>query len=266
MQQNNIKSFQSFSNFKDIRSFNNSIEQWMVDHKSTFSPSERIALKRLIRFSCKCFGICNARINTILEAIKEKDCSVGVSRSTFKRMLSKAKQIGLLVVKETVRQNHSQSSNLYIFQPYATNEPPQTKREQVEVPTEQEIIVGQLNHPKTSLISKTGNLIKRTYNGDQQPDIIPDWLTNKNHELVSTASIYFQKQEIKEFVIAYMSVSKSSKLPQNELISYSVDALKQTVYKIKNKRVRNKYAYFTGVLRRKVKSARIKQLWNLCWS
>jgi hypothetical protein len=263
MQQSNIETFSDYSLFSTLKSFNSAIEQWMVDFKDTFTASEQIALKRLIRFSAKYRGICNARINTILNAIKEKDTSVGLSRSTFKRMILKAKSIGLLVVKETVRGNQSQSSNLYIFQPYATNEPPRTENEQIEVSSDQQEIVEQLNHPKASNLFKTNNLKQRTYTDNHQPDIIPDWLINKNPELVSTASIYFQTQEVIEFMKSYMSVSKSSKLPQNELISCSVDALKQTIYRMRSfKRIRNKYAYYTGVLKKKVRTAQIKQLWE----
>jgi hypothetical protein len=47
-----------------------------------------------------------------------------LSRSTFKRMILKAKQIGIFTVYETERKNGSQSSNLYVFNHFPTSEPP----------------------------------------------------------------------------------------------------------------------------------------------
>ncbi|MCB5235887.1 hypothetical protein [Niallia circulans] len=114
MQQGNILTFTHLSQFKDIKDFNNSIEQWMLDLKSKFTKSELIALKRLIRFSAKVAGICNAKICTIVSATHEND-GIGISRSTFKRMLIKAKKFGLLAVHEAVRKNGSTSSNVYVF-------------------------------------------------------------------------------------------------------------------------------------------------------
>src|SRR5690606_41192135 len=76
-----IRKFKKYSQFKSLKDFNNNMEQWLVDHKKLFTPSELIALKRLIRFSAKVHGIANAKINTLLDAIKEKDTNgYGVSR------------------------------------------------------------------------------------------------------------------------------------------------------------------------------------------
>jgi hypothetical protein len=233
MQQSNIESFQSLSQFTSIHQFNNHIEQWMIDYKSIFSPSETLALKRLIRFSSKIFGVCNARINTILEAIKDKDCSAGVSRSTFKRMLSKAKEIGLLVVKETVRQNHSQSSNLYIFQPYATNEPPQTEGEQVEVPTEQQEIDGQLDCPNTINLSKTNIKDIRTVYVDQ---------------FEKYASIFFHDYKtIRELRKISIIHSRINSICENQAILLSLECLKVLLAKMKSKPISNVFGFYNGI-------------------
>jgi hypothetical protein len=114
MQSGNIENFKHFSQFKDIKDFNNNIEQWMIDIKDKFTKSELVALKRLIRFSAKVAGICNAKIGTVVSATHEND-GVGISRSTFKRMTIKAKELGLLTIHNTVRKNGSKSSNVYVF-------------------------------------------------------------------------------------------------------------------------------------------------------
>ncbi|MCM3763895.1 hypothetical protein [Neobacillus niacini] len=69
-------------------------------------------------------GICNAKFGTILKAIHEESHDNGLSRSTFKRMIQKAIILGLITVHETERKNGSQTSNLYVFNPFPYNEPP----------------------------------------------------------------------------------------------------------------------------------------------
>src|SRR5699024_6428481 len=114
MKSGNINNFSYLSQFDNIKDFNNNIEQWMLDIKDKFTKSELVALKRLIRFSAKVSGVCNAKIGTIVSATHEKD-GAGISRSTFKRMIIKAKNLGLISVHETVRKNGSKSSNVYAF-------------------------------------------------------------------------------------------------------------------------------------------------------
>lgn len=114
MQLCNIKSFKHLSQFKDIRDFNNQIEQWMVDVKSKFTKSEFVGLKRLIRFCVCVVGVSNAKIATITKATHEQD-EFTISRSTFKRMTSKAQSLGLLTIYVTERKNGSKSSNVYVY-------------------------------------------------------------------------------------------------------------------------------------------------------
>src|SRR5690606_17771553 len=94
-------------------------------------------------FSAKVFGVSNAKIDTILQAINAKENGYGISRSTFKRMVAKAKKIGMLSVKKTVRNNGSQSSNLYIFNRY-TIEPPVSNAEQSN-PVSDDTVVSRKN-------------------------------------------------------------------------------------------------------------------------
>jgi hypothetical protein len=141
--QTDIENFIYLSQFKNIKDFNNNIEQWMLDVKDKFTRSELIALKRLVRFSAKVTGVCTAKIGTIVSATHDKN-GVGISRSTFKRMLTKAKEFGLLIVKEAVRKNGSQSSNVYVFNRIEPRS--EASSELHSEPPEDEI----LNHHKTS--------------------------------------------------------------------------------------------------------------------
>ncbi|GGJ77079.1 hypothetical protein GGR02_003015 [Anoxybacillus voinovskiensis] len=118
MKAGSIEQFKHLSQFRDIRDFNNQIEQWMIDLKSKFTKSELIALKRIIRFSAKIAGVCNAKIQTLVSACHEAGHEI--SRSTFERMLRKAKKFGLLIVYNTKKENGKQAHNVYVFQRYTS--------------------------------------------------------------------------------------------------------------------------------------------------
>ncbi|SFD03496.1 hypothetical protein SAMN05443252_1179 [Bacillus sp. OV322] len=110
-----IENFKDYSKFSSIKKFNNTIEMFLADHKKDFTKGELIAFKRLVRFSAKYYGVANAKIGTILKAINEKMNDFGISRSTFERMLRKARTLGILTVENTVRSKGGQGHNVYVF-------------------------------------------------------------------------------------------------------------------------------------------------------
>ncbi|MCT8140501.1 hypothetical protein H1D32_24190 [Anaerobacillus sp. CMMVII] len=81
--------------------------------KTNFTKSELLAFSQLTRFSVKIIGICNARICKLVEATQDK--KGGISRSTFERMLRKAKQLGILSIHHTTREKGGFSHSVYIF-------------------------------------------------------------------------------------------------------------------------------------------------------
>lgn len=124
----NTKEFGHFSSFETLQEFNHHIEMWLLEYKDQFPKGELMGLKRLVRFSAKIPGVCNAKIGTILKAIHQEYLDHGISRSTFKRMILKVKEFGILSVHETERKNGSQSSNLYVFNRFVKNELPKLEK------------------------------------------------------------------------------------------------------------------------------------------
>ncbi|WHY77332.1 hypothetical protein QNH20_25205 [Neobacillus sp. WH10] len=135
-----IEGFEQFSQFASLKEFNTHMEMWLLEHKHDFSKGELVGLKRLVRFAAKIPGVCNAKIGTMLKAIHKEYNNNGISRSTFKRMIIKAKDLGIITVFETERNNGSQSSNLYVFNSFPVSEP---RKEET------------MNHPKETI-----NLLK----------------------------------------------------------------------------------------------------------
>lgn len=115
MRAGKIENFKDLSQFNSIKEFNTTIEMFLAEHKKDFTKSELIAFKRLVRFAAKYFGVANAKIGTILKAINDKMKGMGISRSTFERMLRKCKKLGILTIENTTRSKGGKGHNVYIF-------------------------------------------------------------------------------------------------------------------------------------------------------
>lgn len=251
--------FKQYSQFTDLAEFNRHIEMWLLEVKQQFTKGELLGLKRLIRFAAKFPGVSNAKIGTILKAIHEEFGGNGISRSTFKRMIIKAKALGIITIYETKRKNGSQSSNLYIFNRFPSNEPPNTKKMN--------------HHNKTSNPSKTNHIdikirtvaklssptntsaveLDYTYTNDRVPK-----------EFVQLVKCFYPEAEtIEEFwrmskIAAYRNVYEN----EPELIlEYSILAFKQLIRKIKSsQQVRNPIAYYFGILNNKFYQRYLQEL------
>ncbi|MFE7078672.1 hypothetical protein [Priestia megaterium] len=162
MKSGNIEQFIHLSKFIDKDEFNSHIEQWMVDFKSQFTKSELIGLKRLIRYSCKYAGISNAKIQTLVSATHNKE--IGISRSTFERMLRKAKQYGILTVHNTFC-GSNQRHNVYVFNRYQSIKQVESQSSVNEVPETIDV-----PNQETSQV-KTNNILIDTYKDNVIPDV-----------------------------------------------------------------------------------------------
>jgi hypothetical protein len=246
----NIEGFEHFSQFSCLREFNTHIEMWLLEHKKDFSKAELVGLKRLVRFAAKIPGVCNAKIGTVLKAINEEYNDNGISRSTFKRMIQKAKEIGILIPHETERKNGSQSSNLYVFNRFPSNEPPKEEK---------------LNHlNKTINPSKTNNQkIKERTEAPLELDhtFVSDRVPQEFVQLVKY--FYPEAKTIEEYwkmakIAAYRNVCEE----KPEMLEIAIHSFKQLVNKIKTSKVKNPIAYFYGISDAKFQSFYYQELFE----
>lgn len=264
MKSGNIENFKEQSHFTDLKDFNNQIEQWMIEVKKEFTKSELAALKRLIRFSAKIVGVCHAKIGLVVSATHEKD-GAGISRSTFKRMVGKAKQLGLLAVHETERKNGSQSANLYVFNRF---EPPNGQ---------------QLNHPKTNGPSKTSDNKNNKREDEPNNTHLQENLSNSNENKEQPLDASFVTNCIpKEFtnVVKYfyndakkieefwklVKISANKNKIEGGIVETAIHSFKMLIRKIKMNQVQNTYGYFYGVLNQKFKILYYREISEAFWN
>jgi N-acetylglutamate synthase-like GNAT family acetyltransferase len=245
-----IEGFEGYSQFNSVKEFNTHVEMWLAVKKQEFSKGELVGLKRLVRFSAKVPGVCNAKIGTLLKAINDDYQGNGISRSTFKRMTMKAKELGILAIHETERKNGAQSSNLYSFNRFPHSEPPKAKK---------------LDHPK-----ETNNLLKTNNQKSTKRNEAPIEL---DHTFVSDKVPQAFVQLVKYFFTDAKTIEEYWKMVQiaafgfecsqhtEEVLAIAIQSFKQLVRKLKStKTVVKPIAFFYGILINKLKGLYLEQL------
>ncbi|ERN52062.1 hypothetical protein [Alkalihalophilus marmarensis] len=114
MHSGHIDQFTHLSKFSSTEEFNQAITVHFKHHLHQFTKAEIIALTRLIRYSVKYNGVCNARAAKIVQATHQNN--PGISRSTFERMLVKARTFGIIKIYHTIRKGGGYSHCVYVFQ------------------------------------------------------------------------------------------------------------------------------------------------------
>jgi N-acetylglutamate synthase-like GNAT family acetyltransferase len=214
---------------------------WLVDCKQEFSKGELVGLKRLVRFAAKIPGVCNAKIGTILKAINEEYNDNGISRSTFKRMILKAKELGMKTVHETERKNGSQSSNLYIFNRFPMNELPKQE---------------EMNHLKETIIPSKTNKQKITKRTEEPLELDHTFVSDRVPQPFVQLVKYFypEAKTIEEYwKMAQIAAYRNNREKETaQVLETAIHSFKQLISKIKStKIVKKPISYFYGILDKK---------------
>ncbi|NYE08934.1 N-acetylglutamate synthase-like GNAT family acetyltransferase [Bacillus niacini] len=247
-----IEGFEGYSQFKSVKEFNTHVEMWLAVKKDEFSKGELVGLKRLVRFSAKVPGVCNAKIGTLLKAINEEYQGNGICRSTFKRMIIKAKDLGIVTIYETERKNGSQSSNLYSFNRFPQSEPPKSKK--LNQPKETNNLL-KTNHQKNNKRNENRIELDHTFVSDKVPQAF-----------VQTVKYFFSDAKtIEEYWHMVQIAAFRFEFDQHtdDILSIAIQSFKQLIRKLKStKSVLKPIAFFYGIVTNKIKELLLKQLFE----
>ncbi|WP_066069929.1 hypothetical protein [Neobacillus soli] len=238
----NIEGFEQYSQFETLKEFNRHMELWLLEHKTDFSKGELVGLKRLVRFAAKIPGVCNAKIGTLLKAIHDEYHDNGISRSTFKRMINKAKALGIFTAYETERKNGSQSSNLYVFNRFPVSEPP--KQETLDHPKETNNLLKTEKDQKINKRNEEPSVLDHTYVSNRVPQ-----------RFVQFVKCFFPDAKLIEeyWRMAYIHVHHLEDMDIDDVVDIAIDSFRQLIRKLKfTKVVRNPIAYYYGIFNKKL--------------
>lgn len=251
-----IDIYAEFSQFKSLKEFNNAIEIFLLDHKKDFSKAELVAFKRLVRFSAKFYGVANAKIGTLLKAINEKANGYGVSRSTFERMLRKAKELGILTIKNTVKSKGGRGHNVYVFNTIdVLKKEKLTYRENTEKPCESKGKQGDFEGETNNLLetNKIKDINKRIENDSSSNKLDHSFTSDYvPKDFVRTVKPFFDDAKtIEEYwkMVKIDTYKIQRYLDQNTVVGTAIHSFKQMISKLKKGKVKNPIAYFKGVLK-----------------
>ncbi|UCZ55030.1 hypothetical protein LGQ02_10025 [Bacillus shivajii] len=260
MENGQVTIFAEYSTFEDVSSFNEAINQWMNQYDRYFTKGEKLALTFLTRYSVKVVGVSNVKIATILKVIHEEYGGNGISRSTFKRMVSKAKKIGMIKTYTLKRTSGGQSSNLYVFQPYPNDGGSSSRKKQSglaqsyvpkrrlhsnEPPYQQKLnhLIKTKEYKTNKLLNKRKESLDHSYTSDYVPYSFQN-LAKNFFDCADTIESYWR-------MVRICAYKNNYETEQNLMIDTAIKAFKQTVRTMKKKTIHRPIAYFYGVLNNK---------------
>ncbi|TWI59916.1 hypothetical protein [Halalkalibacter nanhaiisediminis] len=248
MKSGHIEQFAHLSNFSSVKEFNQSIAIALDLHGYRFTKGERMAFEKLVQYSVKKLGVCNARICKLVQATQQQ--SGGISRSTFERMIRKAKKLGILTIHRTLRETGGYSHNVYVFNRFdKPNSEQLTKRPSAKNPDE--------TSPKHDKKNTEATLFKTTQNQNHRiktldsldatftPGYVPQ-------PFVKAVKPFFNcAQEISHLwgraAIAYHAKKFDS--PIESFLPTIIQAFKETIYRYKQKQIQKSFTqYFYGTV------------------
>lgn len=241
MKNGQVEKFARYSQFKSVAEFNDHVNKWLQEVGREFSKGERLALNYLTRYAVKIVGVANVKIGTVLKTIHADYNGNGVSRSTWKRMIVKAKKLGMIVTHELARENGSQSSNLYVFMPYQDSGSKGTPNDELPKPK----ILDHLNKTNLEKTKTIKDINKRNYELDHTftSDKVPSLFV----QLVK--AFYDRAKDIEEFwrmteIAAYKYVYEHDVALKLDI---AIQAFKQTIRRVKTGAIKKPIAYFYAI-------------------
>ncbi|GAB4072675.1 hypothetical protein GCM10028778_04320 [Barrientosiimonas marina] len=235
----NINQFKQLSQFDNLKQFNSAVEKWLID--SPFTKAQTVAFKRLVRYSAKYAGVCYAKIQTIVSATHND--GIGISRSTFERMLNKATKSGIITMYHTFKYGRK-GHNVYVFNPYIDK----------DVSNDETIDVSK----ETSNLYKTNNINARNERHLDHTYVS----SNVPQKLVQDISPFFDKAE--DIYSIYRRLTLATKSYTDSLVTNLDDYIKtfkETIHKYKNGNIKGDYlGYLYGAFKRTCEQLHMREM------
>lgn len=263
MRAGNIKQFTRFSQFTNVREFNEHKKRFIDENPQLFTKSEFMAFELLSQYSVVVPGVANAKIDTLVERSSAK--GAGVSRASIIRMLRKAKKAGILTIHKTYRSGGGFAHNVFVFNRF--DPPPETEviqRAEDETPCdsrdeqtkyETETINLLKNHQDQKINIRKESVSTNTTPDDPSLKDLDETFTPDNvpKEFIQTVKPFYNRAiEIYKFwQKARLAYNKYNfDMPLEFMIPVVIDAFKTTVFHYKHRKINTTFVqYFYGTLK-----------------
>ncbi|MFC0469171.1 hypothetical protein ACFFHM_00950 [Halalkalibacter kiskunsagensis] len=261
MKSGHINQYTHLSEFQTVKDFNKSNKHVLELFGHHFTKGERIALLKLIQFSVKIPGVCNARIGKLVQSAQVDQG--GISRSTFERMLRKAKSLGIIRIHQTIREKGGYSHNVYVFHRFDGANPKQLTdrpiKKKLDTPSPQ----NDKKATEASLYKTTKNIkdkeLRTTSLETLDVSFVPPTIPNPFVKAVKP--FFYCAIEITEIwnraVMVYRSLRFSDTI--ESLLPTIIQAFKESVFRFKQRRIKTTFIqYFYGTVSAMLKKEKRK--------
>ncbi|RYI25175.1 helix-turn-helix domain-containing protein [Bacillus infantis] len=226
------EAYKNLATFTDIEDLNRAVRQYKDKFEDQLTKSTLAVLDLIKRYSCKYIGCSFLAKGSIADMLK-------ISRKTVQRACSTLESLGVIKQLETKRKTDKrQSTNAIQILPIENNVQPEI---QEDCPPN-----------KT-----TPNLKQKPIKEIRKQSVPTEHFAN---EFVKQASYFFSEPECQELNKIRIIHGRINKLSSETLIEASVEALKITVQKFKQKKAKNVKGYFNGCLQKLAKKYRVNNL------
>lgn len=242
------------SKFESLKEFNNHFEQAMVLHKNTFTKSEYVALNKLRKFAANFFGVAWCKIQKAV-AGTHQDNILGISRSTFERMLRKAKKLNLITVINQYKENKYQKHNVYVFNRLEELEVKEvrivSKSTTIDVPENVKIDV-----PRTNNLSELKRKNNNTYQQadsvckaiDHVIDLTKPMDEHTDYDKLKNLLMQFTSDKKLAYKFHGIWIAQTSKMIHKPDFELAMKATHATLRAMKTKNIKNPRGYFNNAL------------------
>jgi DNA-binding transcriptional regulator YhcF (GntR family) len=230
------ESYKNLATFDSIEELNKTVREYKEKFHSKLTKSTLLVLDQLHRYSCVYLGVSFRTKNNIAK-------SLDISRKTVQRACRLLEDLGIIKQFETKRKSDMrQSSNAIQI-----------------IPQEEDVQQDSDNEVKKCPTKKTTSQSLIQNNKDIRIDHVD--------QFEKYASIFFHDvntiRELKKISIIHTRINS---IQGNHAKSLSLECLKVLIAKLKSKPISRVCGFFNGICRKRMRSVKIKQLWDECWS
>ncbi|MDV2884867.1 hypothetical protein RYX45_06730 [Alkalihalophilus pseudofirmus] len=221
MQNVTKENYKQLSPFQTDDHFKKEVRQHLAFYTECFTTSERIALNQLIRTSIPHRGVA---VSTVCKMLAAAHASGNpVSRSTFERMLVKARKLGIITMHHTIRETGGYHHSIYIFQQFTSSE-----KSPIQLTTP--ILLKKVNPVSQKTVHPS---VPQEFTKATAP--FTDWEPNLSFKLWSIAEASFKRMKFTDSIENHLPLI--------------IQTFKQVIQQSKKQKIQSTiYSYFYGTL------------------
>lgn len=255
-------------NFESIQQLNETVRHYrnlLIKSHLKNKRSLMILLDYLKKYSCKYPGVSFKGKRKIGE-------DMNLCRKTITRLTKKLCELGFIKEYNSKRivGKHLQASNIIVIQrctdlAIVPQENIQPKGETIDVSREKQVADNNLSQPKEYPYKKHIINNKRTYEPSyNQLDykFVSDRVPKEFVEQVCGFAYFSTAARIEELYKCVYLSAKKFKISIEEAIPVAIESYRQLIRKMKKGNVGNPFGFFTGILKKKLKTYYVRSLFD----